>query len=207
MTTYAMAIDLAHCVGCHTCAVACKLNNNLPDGLWYNRVLTEGGAYLDAAAGTYPNDLRRTFWPRSCQHCEVPACAAVCPVEAIVKREDGIVMQDNELCIGCKLCITACPYEARVFNETDPAYPVDFKFGDWDAPEHLALKVEKCTFCANRIDRGDVPACMELCPGRARYWGDIDDPASEINAYLEGRDYTKLLEDKGTGPNVYYVTK
>jgi molybdopterin-containing oxidoreductase family iron-sulfur binding subunit len=132
---------------------------------------------------------------------------AVCPVDAIGKREDGIITQDNEKCIGCKLCLTACPYEARVFTEVEPGYPVDFKFGDWDAPEHIAQKTEKCTFCANRLDRGDVPACMELCPGRARYWGDIDDPTSEISLFLKGKNYHKLLEDKGTGPNVYFVTK
>jgi molybdopterin-containing oxidoreductase family iron-sulfur binding subunit len=130
---------------------------------------------------------------------------AVCPVEAIIIRDDGIIAQDNEKCIGCQLCLTACPYEARVYYENEPEYPLDFKFGDWDAPSHEINKVEKCTFCANRIDRGDIPACMELCPGRARYWGDIDDPGSEISVYLEGKNYIKLLEEKGTEPNVFFV--
>ena len=89
--------------------------------------------------------------------------------------------------------------------EEEPAYVVDFSLGDWDAPKHVANTVEKCTFCTHRLDRGDKPACMELCPGRARYWGDLDDPNSEINAFLEGKDYERLLEDAGTEPNVFYV--
>jgi molybdopterin-containing oxidoreductase family iron-sulfur binding subunit len=205
MTKYAMAIDLKHCIGCHTCSIACRSNNNLPNGILWNRVITEGGAYLDAASGTYPNDLHRAYWPTGCQHCDNPACLAVCPAEAIVKREDGIVLQDSEKCIGCMLCLTACPYQVRVFYDEEPEYVVDFALGDWDAPAHVAKTATKCTFCVNRIDRGEVPACMELCPGRSRYWGDIEDPASEISVFLEGKTVTKLLEDAGTGPNVYFV--
>jgi len=204
---YAMAVDVAHCIGCHTCSVACRSNNNLPTGFLWNRVKTDGGAYLDTARGTYPADLHREYYPTSCQHCDAPACMAVCPADAIGKREDGIVTQDNEKCIGCKLCLTACPYDVRVFYEEDPEYVVDFKLGDYDAPEHVTSTATKCTFCVNRIDRDEQPACMELCPGRARYWGDVDDPASEISIFLKGKNYTRLLEDKGTGPNVYFVTE
>jgi molybdopterin-containing oxidoreductase family iron-sulfur binding subunit len=202
-----MAIDLTGCIACHACSIHCKSNNNLPNGILWNKVTTDGGAYMDTARGTYPDNLTRIYYPTSCQHCDAPACMAVCPAEAIGKREDGIVTQDNDKCIGCKLCIEACPYQVRVFYEEDPEYVVDFPLGDWDAPTHKANTVEKCTFCVHRLDRGDKPACMEHCPGRARYWGDIDDPSSEISQFLEGKNVTKLLEDKGTEPNVYFVVK
>jgi len=201
---YAMAIDIKKCIGCRACSIACKSNNNLPNGIWWNRVDTESGED-SLAVGTYPDNLQLDYTPISCQHCDAPACLSVCPVEAITKRGDGIVIQDNELCIGCQLCIAACPYNARVFNEEEPEYVVDFPLGDWDAPAHKAKTVEKCTFCVNRLDRGEKPACMELCLGRARFWGDLDDPDSEVSQYIAGKTTERLLEDKGTGPSCYYL--
>ena len=183
----------------------CKSNNNLPAGVLYNHVITEGGDYLDTASGTYPENLTKKHYPVNCQHCSKPACVAVCPTGATYQRDDGIVAINQDDCIGCGSCITACPYDVRMLIEEEPAYVVDFSLGDWDAPKHVANTVEKCTFCTHRLDRGDKPACMELCPGRARYWGDLDDPNSEINAFLEGKDYERLLEDAGTEPNVFYV--
>ena len=202
---YAMAIDIEACAGCHACTVACKSNNNLPAGVLYNHVITEGGDYLDTASGTYPENLTKKHYPVNCQHCSKPACVAVCPTGATYQRDDGIVAINQDDCIGCGSCITACPYDVRMLIEEEPAYVVDFSLGDWDAPKHVANTVEKCTFCTHRLDRGDKPACMELCPGRARYWGDLDDPNSEINTFLEGKDYERLLEDAGTEPNVFYV--
>lgn len=205
MTRYGMAIDLKGCVACHACSVSCKSNNNLPNGIWYNRVDTDGGTYMDTARGTYPTDLHRAYYPVNCQHCSKPACVAVCPTGATFQRDDGIVAINQEDCIGCGSCITACPYDVRTLIEDEPEYVVDFPLGDWDAPKHIANTVEKCTFCTHRLDRGDKPACMELCPGRARYWGDLDDPDSEISSFLKGKDYERLLEDAGTEPNVFYV--
>lgn len=202
---YAMAIDIEACAGCHACTIACKSNNNLPTGMLYNRVITKGGDYLDTASGTYPNNLVKKHYPTGCQHCSKPACVATCPTGASYQREDGIVAIKQEDCIGCGTCITSCPYDVRTLLESEPEYVVDFALGDWDAPKHVANTVEKCTFCTHRLDRGEVPACMELCPGRARYWGDIDDPNSDISMFLEGREYERLLEDAGTEPNVFYV--
>lgn len=205
MARYAMAIDLKNCIGCHECAVACKMNNNLPRDLWYNRVVTDGGAYLDTARGEYPHSMFREHIPTACQHCSNPSCVAVCPTGASFVDEGGIVTVDAEKCIGCKVCIDACPYGARTFVEPEPEYVLDFAMGDWDAPKHPGGTVEKCTFCKNRLDRGEKPACMEHCLGRARYWGDLDDPESEISLILAQREYVVLHEEDGTDPNCFYL--
>ena len=203
---YGMAIDLKRCIGCHMCSVSCKSNNNLPAGMLWNRVLTIGGEAIDTASGTYPNDLHMSYLPVNCQHCANPPCVAACPTGASYKRaEDGIVLVDSDLCIGCRMCMVACPYNARSFNWKKPEYAVDFALGDADAPEHQFNVVEKCTFCVNRLARGEAPACMELCSGRARYWGDLDDPESEVNKAMQGRQTVQLLEEKGTGPAVFYL--
>ena len=202
---YGMAIDLQLCFGCTECAVACKSNNNLPNNMWWNRVLTDGGDYPDTAKGTYPQ-VSMAHYPVGCQHGANPACAKVCPVGATWRDEKtGIVVQDVDKCIGCRMCMGACPYSARTFNWEEPAYAVDFPLGDFDAPKHVAGAVEKCTFCANRLARGEEPACMEHCPGRARYWGDLDDPGSDVSRAIAGRPTVRLLEDKGTEPSVYYL--
>jgi molybdopterin-containing oxidoreductase family iron-sulfur binding subunit len=202
---YAMVIDVSKCIGCRACAVACKLNNNLPDGIWYNRVDTEGTEVSDTAVGAYPDSLSFSYLPIACQHCSAPSCVAVCPVDATWREEEsGLVVIDAEKCIGCKLCIEACPYQARSYVQ-DVAYQTDFAFGDWDAPAHLDMKVEKCTFCTHRLERGEVPACMELCLGRCRFWGDIDDPESDVAKYIAGRETFHMLEEAGTAPNTIYV--
>ena len=201
---YGMLIDLKRCIGCHNCAVTCKNANNLPADVWWNEVRTDGGIYPDTPEGTYPN-LTMEFVPVGCQHCENAPCVEVCPTGATVKREDGIVVVDNETCIGCESCIQACPYDVRTLIAEEPRFYFDFALGDYDAPTHEIHTVEKCTFCANRIDRGESPACMELCPVRARIWGDLDDPASEISKRLAESKPTRLLESEGTSPSVYFV--
>ena len=122
MAHYGMAIDLARCIACHGCTLACKTANNLPDGVRYTNVLTDGGQYMDTARGTYPNDLHRVYYPVGCQHCENPACVKVCPVGATYKDpETGVVRQDSDKCIGCRMCMSACPYTGvRSFNWEEP---------------------------------------------------------------------------------------
>ena len=110
---YGMAIDLQLCFGCTECAVACKSNNNLPNNMWWNRVLTDGGDYPDTAKGTYPQ-VSMAHYPVGCQHCANPACAKVCPVGATWRDEKtGIVVQDVDKCIGCRMCMGACPGRLR----------------------------------------------------------------------------------------------
>jgi dimethyl sulfoxide reductase iron-sulfur subunit len=201
-----MVIDLKKCVGCHTCAVACKAGNNLPNGVWWNRILTVGGAAMETPAGEYPN-LTMQFMPLSCQHCGNPACVKACPVGATQQREDGVITQDQEKCIGCRYCMVACPYTGvRQFNAAPPQYHTDFRSGDQEAPEHQKGTVSKCIFCFTRLDEGETPNCMVLCPGRARYYGDLNDPNSEVSQLLRHRAHFQLLAEAGTKPSVYYLT-
>lgn len=206
MAHYGMAIDTKRCVGCNACTTACKIANNVPEGIFWTRALTDGGDAADTPKGTFPN-LEMRYVTVSCQHCENPACAKVCPVGATYKDpETGIVRQDYDKCIGCRMCIAACPYTGvRSFNWQEPAYPMDFAVGDVDAPVHQKHVVEKCTFCYQRQARGEVPACMDLCPARARFWGDFDDPDSEVSKLIREREYMQLLPEKGTKPSTYYL--
>lgn len=206
MTRYGMAIDLSRCIGCNTCAVACKVSNNLPKDVWWNVVHTEGRDFADTSKGTYGGEMQLSWLPVNCMHCENAVCEEVCPTGATVKRDDGIVTVDEETCIGCKSCMEACPYDVRRLIENEPEYYLELLIGDPAAKSHKGGTVEKCDFCAGRIDRGEKPACMELCPGRARYWGDLDDPESEVSQFLSGRNATVLLEEEGTSPSVYYVS-
>ncbi|MEC4273159.1 4Fe-4S dicluster domain-containing protein [Adlercreutzia sp. R25] len=220
MTNYGMAIDLKRCFGCQTCAAACKTANNLPKDIAYNVVYTKnngdysnfgtavvrGARANDNAGGAFP-DCVLSYLPVQCQHCANPACVEVCPTGASAKDPDtGIVSIDDELCIGCESCIQACPYEGvRTPISDDVDYYLDVVLGEHDAPVHEVGSVEKCTFCKNLIDRGEKPACMVLCPGRARYWGDLDDPESEVSKAIAGRESFFLREEAGTSPSVFYL--
>ncbi|KTE92414.1 4Fe-4S ferredoxin [Desulfitobacterium hafniense] len=202
---YAMAIDLKRCVGCHTCSMACKVENNLPNDVWWNKVLTVGGEEIDTAEGIYPNNEKQ-FLPVNCQHCENPSCVKACPVGATYKRkEDGIVIQDYDKCIGCRYCMVACPYNVRQFNWKKPEYVVDFAVGDAAVTPHQYNTVEKCTFCTHRLAQGLEPACIKACPARARYFGDIDDPESDVSKAVRGKSHFQLLDEKGTKPAVFYL--
>lgn len=202
---YGMAIDLRRCVGCHTCSIACKMSNNLPKEMLWLKVKTEGGEAMDTAAGTYPNN-KMSYLPINCMHCTNAPCVAVCASGATTKREDGIVVVDYDLCIGCGDCIEVCPYEGvRTLNEGEPEFYLDFNLGHATAPAHKANVVEKCNFCVGRLEKGEKPACMELCVGRARYFGDLDDPDSEISKLIAGRKHMRLSEEMMSEPNVYYL--
>ncbi|MFH0976804.1 MAG: 4Fe-4S dicluster domain-containing protein [Spirochaetota bacterium] len=202
---YIMVIDMKRCIGCHTCAVACKQGNNLPKDIWWNRVLTFGGNSIDTPYGAYPN-LEMQYLTVNCQQCEEAACVKACPSGATYKREDGIVMQDYDVCLGCRLCIMACPYTGvRTYNEERPKYYSEFPVGDSNVDTQQKGTVSKCNFCYNGVDKGLEPNCVEVCPAKARYFGDIEDANSEVVKLLKTRKHIQLLPERGTEPSVYYL--
>ncbi len=206
MARYGMAIDTKRCIGCNACTVSCKMANNVPADIQWTRVLTDGGEEVDTPNGAFP-EVSMGWLPVSCQHCENPACVKVCPVGATYKdSETGIVRQDYDKCIGCRMCMAACPYTGvRSFTWEEPSNGTDHALGDADAAPHQKHVVEKCTFCYQRQARGETPACMDMCLARARHWGDLDDPNSEISQLIASREYKQLLPEEGTKPSVYYL--
>ena len=206
MTRYGMVIDTKKCIGCHVCAMACKMENNLPNDVWWNRIFTDNGGDVgfDMVGGSYPDNLQFGYMPVACQHCENPACLRVCPTGATYKDELGRVEIDYDKCIGCRMCMAACPYNARSFNWEEPVRDVDFNYGDADVPVRPKGVAEKCTLCRERTDRGEEPMCVKCCPTHARIFGDLDDPASEVSQVVRERKAHVLLEEQGTRPQVYY---
>ncbi len=209
---WVMIIDLRKCTGCVGCTIACVTENKLPPGIAYRPVLTE-------TSGTFPNVSRR-FVPRPCMQCDQPPCVPVCPVNATWKRPDGIVAIDYDKCIGCRYCITACPYSARSFDSG--YFYSDFEGGEPQPYETVAAheyntdrarrrdgapvgKTRKCHFCIHRIERGELPACIVSCMGRAGYFGDANDSASLVSELLGQPNVMRLKEELGTEPKVYYL--
>ncbi len=203
---YGFVIDTKRCVGCHTCSVGCRMENNLPVNTWWNRILTNGGTEMDTPKGEFPN-VTMYYMPMACQHCENPACVKVCPVGATYKDpETGAVRQDYDKCIGCRMCMAACPYTGvRSFNWDEPKYYTGVAFGAEDIPMHQKHTVEKCTMCWHRLAKGEEPFCIDICPERARIFGDFDDPESKVSQLIASRSYAQLLPEKGTRPSVYYL--
>jgi len=206
---WGMLIDIDLCIGCNYCTYACQAINNLDDDMTYNVVTIETTKSGD-----------EFYLPRPCMHCDEPPCVHVCPVGATYKREDGIVTMDYDICIGCRYCQVACPYDARVFNwyehmETSPRVP---DFGIPEVEHRSRGVMEKCTFCQHRIDSGlerglipgiDVaatPACVIACPTGARIFGNLKDTASPISQKLETcRPVIRLREELSTSPKVFYL--
>lgn len=203
MARFGMAIDTKKCIGCKTCLMACKVSNNLPEGVWYAHLQTVGSQVELAAVGEYP-DLNMACYTASCRHCENAPCAQVCPTGATSVDSNGIVSVDPDSCIGCKACMDACPYGARTYIEEVVHY-LDIAVGRPGAPAHKPGTVEKCGFCKDLVEAGGVPACMDLCPGRARVWGDLDDPESDISVLLSSREHLALPGDEQTAPKVFYL--
>lgn len=218
---WGMVIDLRKCVGCHACTLSCVAENKLPPGVVYRPV-------LDQEIGVYPNVTRR-FMPRPCMQCEEPPCTPVCPVNATWKRPDGIVTIDYEQCIGCRYCITACPYGARTFDfggtytadtpemagvimgqaaADDYERVPNFEYGqEWDRDSHGSPidNVRKCHFCLHRLEQGQLPMCVTTCIGVANYFGDLNDPDSVVSQMAAQPNVMVLKEEVGTKPKVYYL--
>jgi Fe-S-cluster-containing dehydrogenase component len=195
-----LVIDLDTCVGCHACAVHCKEWNTgghsapLPDfnpygadaeGVWFNRIHS-----FEAGEG---DKSRTVHFPKSCLHCEDAACVTVCPTGASFKREeDGIVLVNEDTCIGCKLCSWACPYGAREFDEDEGV-------------------MKKCTLCVDRIYNDNlpevdrVPACVATCPVGARHFGDLGDPLSDVSRLVAERNGFDLMPELGYKPVNQYL--
>jgi len=208
---WVMLLDLRKCVGCSACTISCIAENKLPPGVVYRPVLEE-------EIGTYPNVTRR-FVPRPCMQCDSPPCVSVCPVNATYKRPDGIVAINYDDCIGCRYCITACPYSARTFDSgrfyTTGTPQVqsyeklaNFEYGGtWDRSkgDSPVGNARKCQFCAHRLDVGMLPACATTCIGRATYFGDANDPQALVSQLIGSPNVTRLKEEMGTEPKVYYL--
>ena len=180
---YGLVIDLERCIGCDTCTIACKLENGLEKGSWI-RVETIGGPHRDTPEGKHPQ-LSMHFLPVLCMHCDQPPCLDACPLEAILKREDGIVLVDEEKCDGCQACLPACPYGALTYDEE-------------------ANTVRKCTLCVHRLAEGLDPFCLTCCETEAIYFGDCSDPASTVARVITLRNAAGLKPELGTEPAVYY---
>lgn len=205
---WAMAIDLEKCIGCERCVHACQATNDTADGHLWNILIKDQTTFG-----------KPVFITRPCMHCEHAPCVDVCPVRATYHREDGLVAMDYDRCIGCRYCMVACPYGARVFNWRDridenPQVPT------WGTPEIERRPrgvAEKCTFCAHRLDaaaerglrpgydRAATPACCVVCPTEARVFGDLLDPESPVARALQGRQSVVLRSEIGTNPRVFYL--
>ncbi len=201
MTRWGMVLDLTRCIGCNACTVACKIENGTPDGQYWCRVYTE-------ETGTFP-DVKTTYVPALCNHCADAPCVTVCPTGASYQRDDGIVLVDPDKCIGCRACMTACPYAARFYlrkGVLEAGYHgerTDFEDKKW--AHFQEGTVTKCTFCAHRVDQGLEPACVITCPTDARIFGDLDDPESKPSKLIRERNGQQPLAELGTNPSVYYV--
>ncbi len=179
---YAFVIDPARCIDCRACMVACRAEWNTPAGQ------TRIWVHSDGPRGQFPN-LSQTFVPAQCHHCEDPWCVSACPTGATFKRDsDGLVLIDEEACIGCGLCVNACPYQARFRNlETG--------------------KADKCSACFHRVEAGEMPACVATCIGGARLFGDLNDPNSTVSQAIAGRAVYRPINDQvNTRPMTLYLS-
>jgi len=203
---WAFVVDYQRCIGCGKCAVACKLENNVPIEPHFNRtwveryVITDHEEVLvdspdagfhgfhDDLAEKYPGvKVRESYYiPKLCNQCDNPPCVQVCPVSATYKLKDGVILVDRKRCIGCRYCIQACPYGARFL---DPRLRT----------------ADKCTWCYHRITKDLLPACVEACPVGARIFGDRGDPESRVSRILREQKVYVLKPDLKTRPRVFYV--
>lgn len=207
-------VDTGRCIGCGLCVGACKEENRITEEAKYNRTWVErhvttadGKVHIDSpeagihgfpplsqAPGVAGRPITSAFFsPRLCMQCEEPPCVDVCPVSATYVSTEGIVLVDEQRCIGCAYCIVACPYGARYLIPAAERTPLG-----------VAGVADKCTWCYHRIARGLVPACVEVCPVGARQFGDRNDPTSDVAIALSAGDAAPLWPEYGTKPRLFY---
>lgn len=224
----AMVIDLQRCTGCGGCSLACKTENNTPEGIFWSNKISQ-------TYGKYPN-VNHEYIPTLCNHCENAPCIDVCPTAAMHRVDGGIVNHDPDICIGCKACAVACPYGSIYVNKEEPhafwrdggsaikgitasasevmekvngkGTPYYNPARDKDAPGTAVRPAgvpEKCNFCLHRVKRGQLPACVEACPCNARIFGDLNDSSSEVSKLMGKYKPMRLKEHMGTSPKVFYI--
>lgn len=206
---YGMVIDLKRCIGCYGCQIFCKSEKATPPGMLFSRVLFY-------ESGTYP-EVRKTPLPVLCMQCQEPSCVEVCPTGAGIIRPDGIVTVDSRKCTGCLNCVIACPYGARHFYREDEEHFPGQGLTPYEKAgyqRHAEGVVEKCDFCLPRIGKGLKPACVQNCMAKARTFGDLDNPDSEVSKLIRSREgfqihpacYPGSPETAPEGePSVYYL--
>jgi tetrathionate reductase subunit B len=207
---WGFVVDTDRCIGCGQCVIACKTENGVPLDAEHTRTWIErhtqapdGTVTVDSPeAGAHgfgllddaePGATSR-FVPRLCMQCENSPCTVVCPVGATYRTADGVILVDDERCIGCGYCVVACPYGARYLLP-----------GGERTPRGIAGVADKCTLCYHRITRGDQPACVDVCPVQARIFGDLNDEASPVSTILRDRPSVVLRPELGTRPRVHYL--
>lgn len=181
---YGLVVDLERCTGCQACVIACRMENKLDSGAWI-RVETIVSAGQDNLESKYPV-LSMQFRPVACMHCEQPPCRDACPVNAISQGSDGIVLIDKERCNGCQECLSACPYQALVYDST----------------ENL---VRKCDLCIGRIEHAVEPFCVHCCGYQALFFGNLGDPQSHVSQLLKRRNSYVLRPELATRPAIHYL--
>jgi Fe-S-cluster-containing dehydrogenase component len=225
MPKWAMAIDLDKCTGCGACMAACKMENNV--AIVDSEEAQAGRAMfwmdmINSHDGEYPTIAIKRM-PKPCFHCDNPPCTKVCPVRATYRNQEGLVAQIYHRCIGCRYCMAACPFTAKVFNWYKPQWfdGASTCFNP-DVSLRMAGVVEKCTFCAHRLqhvkevagledrplrDGEFIPACSENCPADAIYFGDLENKESEVYKLSRGYRASRVMEDLGVEPKVFYLSK
>lgn len=204
---FVMVIDLAKCRNERACMKSCQSAHQLKPEQHHINVLEMND---ETSGATY-------YMPKPCQHCDNPPCVTVCPVDATFKRQDGIVLVDNERCIGCRFCIAACPYSARTFNWTEPKDAEKYKDVAYDMELNVPQKkgtVTKCAFSADRVREGKLPYCVSSCPNGVYYFGDANEDlvtngttkkTVRLSKLLKENAAYTLMPELGTLPSVYYL--
>ncbi len=209
---WAMVIDLPKCFqkeGCTKCSEACHAVHNVPQ--FNDRAHQVKWIWKDPFENVFASQenefltvtLKNKPVLAFCNHCDEPPCVRVCPTQATWKREDGIVMMDWHRCIGCRYCMAACPYGSRSFNWMDPRSHIPKLSPDF--PTRTKGVVEKCTFCEERLVKGQLPACVEACPQKAMVCGDLGDRNSKVRELLGSRYSIRRKPELGTKPEVFYL--